>query len=84
MDEERIKTGAKIWAMKKALEREISILEKNECFSSFLQEKLEEQQLATSGMIHLYTKENLENYCKNFNLRAVFFFLMHLLPLKEN
>ena len=49
--------------MKKALEREISILEKMNAFSSFLQEKLEEQQLATWND-YLYTKEKFRKIVK--------------------
>ena len=64
--EERIKKlGENLGDEEGARKRNLNF-EKNECFFSFLQEKLEEQQLATSGMIHLYTKENLENYCKKF------------------
>ena len=61
--------------MKKAQEREISIFwRKMNAFLPILQEKLEEQQLATSGMIHLYTKENLENYCKISILELFYWF----------
>ena len=45
--------------------------------------KLEEQQLANFWNDSLYTKENLENYCKNFKNRAVLLGLMHLLLLKK-
>ena len=67
--EERIKNwGENLGDEEGARKRNLNFWRKMNAFLPFLQEKLEEQQLATSGMIHLYTKEILENYFKFFIL----------------
>lgn len=82
--EERIKNwGENLGDEEGARKRNLNFWRKMNAFLPFLQEKLEEQQLATSGMIHLYTKENLENYCKNLNHRAVFIGFNAFTPVEE-
>ena len=69
--EERIKTGSENpgrW--RRRIKRNLNFW-RIDRFLPFLQEKLEEQQLATSGMIHLYTKRKFRKIIVKF--QSVFF-----------
>lgn len=82
--EERIKNwGENLGDEEGARKRNLNFWRKMNVFLPVLKQKLEEQELATSGIVHVSAKENLENFCKNYKNRAVIIGFNAFTPVEE-
>lgn len=82
--EERIKNwGENLGDEEGARKRNLNFWRKMNVFLPVLKQKLDEKELATSGMIHVSADENLENFCKNYKNRVVFIGFNAFTPVEE-
>lgn len=82
--EERIKNwGENLGQEEGALRKNLNFWKKMNIFLPYLKQKLEEQQLATSGMIHFSAKDQLQNFVKNFHKKAVFIGFNAFTPIEK-
>lgn len=84
LDEERIKNWSEnLGEEENARKRFLNFWKKMNVFLPILKQKLNEQKLATPGMIHLSAAENLDSFCKEFSNKLVFLGFNAFTPVEE-
>jgi hypothetical protein len=82
--EERIKNwGENLGDEDGARRKNLNFWRKMNVFFPKLEEKLNEQNFATAGMLHRTAEKNLENFCKNSKNRVVFIGFNAFTPVEE-
>ncbi len=84
LNEERIKNwGQKLGEESSALKKNLNFWRKLHQFLPALQSELQKQNLATSGMISVKTRENIENYAQNTSNEFIFLGFNAFTPTEE-
>ena len=84
LDEERIKNWSEnLGEEDNARKRFLNFWKKMNVFLPILKQKLNEQKLATPGMIHISAAENLDSFCEKISNKLVFIGFNAFTPVEE-